>query len=251
MYSKISLDAGHNAYPDTGANALKFEDNLTKDVVSLVIPRLQKLGIEAVDCSPYNKTFSSVGESLAYRCELANNSRSQLHLCIHFNCGGGHGVEVYAMSATGKEVAQRVCDDISILGYTNRGVKDGSNLYVLKNTNMPAILIECAFVDSTEDMGRYNAEDLANAIVRGVTGQVIQSSTLVQEPKLVEVPRYDESIPAGVFQIPGTKFYIEPRTDGGMGIHTDRGNYIVIGKGFTDAYWNNNNGQGGSKRISG
>lgn len=249
-YTKFSGDAGHNAYPDTGANAIKFEDTLTKEVWGLVQQKLKILNLTVTDCTPYGKSFNSVGESLAYRCTVANNSGAQFHICIHFNCGGGHGVEVYAISAAGKEVAQRVCDAISELGFTNRGVKDGSSLYVLKNTRMPAILIECAFVDSAEDMSRYNAEVMANAIVKGITGQSVQSTAPIA--KTDPYPTYEETVPTGpnIYQIPGMPFYIEKRTDGDMSIHLDRGNYITLRKGGApEVYWNNNKGAGGSKRL--
>ena len=35
---------------------------------------------------------------------------------------------------------------------------------------MPAMFIECCFIDSESDMARYNAEDIANAIVKGLVG---------------------------------------------------------------------------------
>lgn len=42
---------------------------------------------------------------------------------------------------------------------------------------MEAILIECCFIDSAEDMNRYDAESMANAIVLGLVGR------LPEEPK--------------------------------------------------------------------
>lgn len=67
----------------------------------------------------------------------------------------------------------------------------------------------------------------------------------------VPAPKYDETIPTGpnIFPILG-KFYIELRTDGDMGIHLDRGNYITIRKGGAPMVtWNNNKGQGGQKKL--
>jgi N-acetylmuramoyl-L-alanine amidase len=37
---------------------------------------------------------------------------------------------------------------------------------------MPAILVECCFIDSSKDMNLFNAEAMANAIVKGLTGKV-------------------------------------------------------------------------------
>ncbi|OAA90698.1 peptidoglycan recognition protein family protein [Clostridium coskatii] len=67
----------------------------------------------------------------------------------------------------------------------------------------------------------------------------------------VSVPKYDEFIPTGpnIMPILGC-FYIEKRTDGDMGIHLDRGNYITIRKGGAPMVtWNNNKGQGGQKKL--
>lgn len=77
---------------------------------------------------------------------------------------------------------------------------------------------------------------------------LISISTVTQS---VTAPRYEETIPTGpsIFPILN-KFYIELRSDGDMGIHMDRGNYIVIRKGGApEVYWNNNQGAGGSKRL--
>ena len=170
---KLSFDAGHNCTPDVGATGIRQEDNLTKEVVNLIVPKLRRLGHSTVDCTQYGQVFESVSESLEFRCDRANANGSELHGCIHFNCGGGNGVEVYAVSSKGKEYAEKICTEIEALGYTNRGVKDGSHLYVVNRTNMPCVLVECSFVDSAEDMNRYNANDFANAIIKAITGSVI------------------------------------------------------------------------------
>lgn len=169
---KISGDAGHNCYPDTGSTGYKKEDNLTKEVWTLVQSKLKAIGVQTVDCTPYNMTFSSVNQSLAYRVNKANTSNSDLHLCIHFNAGGGNGVECYVVGTGGKAetYAKGICKEVASLGFTNRGVKV-ANFYVPRYTNMSCVLIECAFVDSKADMDRYNGEKMANAIVKAVTGQ--------------------------------------------------------------------------------
>lgn len=167
---KFGIDIGHNCSPDIGATGMRQEDNLTKEVGTLVIQKLRNMGHGVTDCLPPHA--STVVESLYLRVNAANRDNVDVYISIHFNCGGGTGTEVYAVSPKGREIAQRVLDEVVALGYVNRGVKDGSQLYVLKNTSMPAILVECSFVDSPHDMAAYNAESFANAIVKGLTGQV-------------------------------------------------------------------------------
>lgn len=168
-----SIDAGHNCIPDIGATGFKQEDVLTKEVVEKIIEKVRALSYVITDCTPYDQTFSNVGRSLEFRCKKANSSGSQFHLCIHFNAGGGEGVEVYAVSQEGKDYAAKICAEIEALGYGNRGVKDGSHLYVVNRTNMPCCLVECSFIDNKEDMNKYNADQIARAIVKAVIGQVV------------------------------------------------------------------------------
>jgi len=165
---KISIDAGHNCTPDVGAKGFKQEDVLTKEVTAKIIKRLQNTNNAVLDCTPYKQIFLNLEQSLKYRCSKANQFNSDVHLCIHFNAGGGEGVECYATSQTGKNYAGKICKEIATLGYVNRGVKDGSHLYVVNNTTMPCVLVECSFVDSARDMNAYNADSLANAIVNAV-----------------------------------------------------------------------------------
>lgn len=163
-----SIDAGHNCTPDRGATGFKQEDVLTKEVVANIIEKVRALSFAITDCTPYDQTFSNVAGSLEFRCAKANSSGSKLHLCIHFNSGGGEGVEVYAVSQVGKDYAAKICAKIAALGYGNRGVKEGNHLYVVNRTNMPCCLVECSFLDNKEDMNRYNADQIAGAIVSAV-----------------------------------------------------------------------------------
>ena len=47
-----------------------------------------------------------------------------------------------------------VCNNISALGFNNRGVKAGTGLYVIRRTKAKSMLIEVCFVD-TEDANKY------------------------------------------------------------------------------------------------
>ncbi|MBD2690854.1 N-acetylmuramoyl-L-alanine amidase [Anabaena catenula] len=169
---KFGIDMGHNCPPDTGASGIKFEDNLTVEIGTKVIAKLKSLGHEAISCNP--SSASTVSQSLGRRCDIANRNKVDLYVSIHFNAfnGKANGTEIFAISDAGKKTAKSVLDEIIKLGFFNRGVKSGSHLYVLRNTNMSAILIECCFIDSAKDMQLYDGEAMASAIVKGLTGKV-------------------------------------------------------------------------------
>ncbi len=169
---KFGIDIGHNCPPDTGARGIKFEDNLTLDVGNRVVSKLSALGHQVILCKP--NSASTVLQSLAQRCNTANANRVDVFVSIHFNAfnGKANGTEIFAGSETSRRIAKPVLDEIVKLGFFNRGVKSGSHLYVVRNTNMPAILVESCFLDSQKDMNLYNPEALANAIVKGLTGRL-------------------------------------------------------------------------------
>ena len=168
---KFLIDCGHTlSGGDTGAIGCgKLEQNLTREVGMKVITKLQALGHTVVNCTV--DYASSMSESLATRVNKANNAGGDLYVCIHFNAsnGQGHGTEVFTHNGKELTQARNVLNNLCSLGYTNRGIKS-ANLYVINHTNMNAMLIECCFIDNANDMSKYNAENFANAIVKGLVG---------------------------------------------------------------------------------
>lgn len=169
---KIGIDCGHTlSGADYGAVGIKAESNLTREVGNRVIQKLQKLGHTVVNCTV--DSASSVNSSLSQRVSKANNSNLDLFVSIHFNAfnGGAYGTEVYTYGANRLSSAVSVLNNIVSLGYTNRGIKDGSSLYVIRNTSAKSMLIECCFIDNTSDMNKFNAEKMADEIVKGLVGR--------------------------------------------------------------------------------
>ena len=175
---KFLIDCGHTlSGGDTGAIGCgKLEQNLTREVGSKDIAKLQALGHTVVNCTvDYASTLS---ESLAARVNKANNAGGDLYVCIHFNAsnGAGHGTEVFTYNGKELTQARNVLNNICSLGYSNRGIK-GANLYVINHTNMNAMLLECCFIDYASDLSKYNAENFANAIVKGLVGTTTSTTT--------------------------------------------------------------------------
>ena len=177
---KIFIDPGHNhSGADTGAtgNGLKEQD-ITYLVASKVKPILERCGIEvklsrnAITDSLAN---NSVNASLSTRTRMANDWGADLFVSIHCNAGGGTGTETYSYQAgisSAYKLAQAVQKRmIEMVGLPDRGVKTKS-LYVLHYTNMPAILVETAFIDHKNDAAVLGSETgqqaFAEAIARGI-----------------------------------------------------------------------------------
>jgi uncharacterized protein YjdB len=165
----FAIDIGHNANYDTGAVGIKAEDVVNKEVGTRVIAKLKALGYTVIDCSPTNAT--STTNSLQQRCDIANAAHADYFMSIHFNIANGaaSGSEAYIGSNLINDKAQQILANLANIGYINRGVRDNSRgLYVLSNTDMPAMLVECAFLDSVSDMNRYDQNAIADALVNGL-----------------------------------------------------------------------------------
>ena len=63
------------------------------------------------------------------------------------------------------------CGSIGIIKESTEArkvVKERRDLYVLRHTNAPAMLVECCFVDDKDDVKRYTAKKMAKAIADGI-----------------------------------------------------------------------------------
>ena len=168
----LAIDIGHNVPYDTGAVGIRREDDLNRLVGNSLISKLRKRGITVVNCTP--NTVKSLNDSLYQRVITANNCGATLFVSIHHNaCPGEYGTEVLFIKdnyqdGLSTKVGEAILNELASIGLKNRGVKDRRDLYVINNTSMPALIIECAFVDSSSDMANYNPEKTADAIYKGI-----------------------------------------------------------------------------------
>lgn len=170
---KIGIDKGHNLAVNRGASGIEQEDDLTAELGSLVITELRGRGHVAVDCTP--ASANSRRNSLKKRVSAANAANVDRFISIHFNAsdGNGKGTEVlyFPTSNPSHQIALKVLPPLVALGFKDRGVKKRDDLYVLRHTHMPAVLIEVCFCDSISDMTMYRsigATDIAKSIVDGI-----------------------------------------------------------------------------------
>jgi len=164
----VSFDYGHlQSGQDTSANGIVNEFKAIREYAPVCVNELMRQGHTLINCTP--PSIMTLQQSLRYRIDKANASGSQLHICFHINAfnGQAHGSEIEVASDSGEKYGQSVLNEICKLGFTNRGIKR-PNLYITRNTNMPAILIEPFFCDNAEDVRLYNPNSLGLAIAKGV-----------------------------------------------------------------------------------
>ena len=152
----ICLDAGHGG-PDPGAvaNGLR-EADIAFEVVGGLARILRGEGFEVILSRPQ----PDVNPGINARWQSANAQGADYFISIHVNAGGGQGAETFYFrdsserSRRSENFAHYVNNWYAErMGLRNRGVKPDTSTHigaigVLRQTRMPAILVELAFIDS-------------------------------------------------------------------------------------------------------
>ncbi|WP_302594352.1 N-acetylmuramoyl-L-alanine amidase [Acidaminococcus intestini] len=174
---KVFLNPGHapNGHPDPGA--VNEETGLRESDVALAVGKSAASYLNAAGV----ETELLQSDSLEEICEAANTSDANIFVSIHCNAAEAeeaNGTETWACAGSYRGGMLANCiqrELVDALGTTDRGVKiatPGVNgLYVLTNTDMPAVLIELAFITNPRDENilAHDQDALARAVARGVT----------------------------------------------------------------------------------
>ena len=167
---KEIIDAGHGG-SDSGATGNGMaEKNLT---LAIVLAAKRSFDKDSRFQVSYTRT-SDTYPSLSQRAKLANNKNADMFLCVHINSASAsaHGTETLWSKSrnsatqkkglTSKTLATAMQSAaVAATGFTNRGLVDRPNLYVLKHTNMPACLIEYGFISNRKESARMKANTSA------------------------------------------------------------------------------------------
>ncbi|KUO76261.1 MAG: N-acetylmuramoyl-L-alanine amidase [Desulfosporosinus sp. BRH_c37] len=181
----ILIDPGHGG-PDSGAIGPNstYEKNNSLAIALTLNDILTQAGAKTIltrdkDISPavnYSET-----EDLQARVNIANQTKPDLFISIHNNASSSNleaqGTETYYSEDNPKKLESVHLANsiqsaaIETLKTTNRGLKE-SRLYVLRNTTMPAILLEIAFISNSYEEARLQnptfRKNVATAIFHGI-----------------------------------------------------------------------------------
>ncbi len=174
---KIFIDPGHGGY-DPGAVGNGLEE---KDIV-LSIALIEEQLFLARGQQVKMSRDRNVAVSLSQRVNEANSWGADVFIANHINAGGGIGEEVWCSiyGGMGRIYATKVEKNLSEI-FKSRGVKtkQGSNgdyFYVIRETTMPAILVESGFIDNAEDAKKLKDPDIiqkcAEAVVNGILDEI-------------------------------------------------------------------------------
>jgi len=171
----VVIDPGHGG-PDPGAIGIGGirETDVVLEVSKIVKKLLSEKGVN-VKLTRKNE----IDLDLPPRVSYANNSDADIFVSIHANASRGkrrdiNGLETfYYRGWRGRLLAKKIQKQILRVspGSPDRGVKQG-RFYVIKNTRMPAVLVEIGFLTGRLDARRLekttHRKRLAYAISKGI-----------------------------------------------------------------------------------
>lgn len=152
---RVYINPGHSD-KDPGAVGYETERKLNVAVCLFMDAYLMENYICESRITPGNI------DSLTEICNDANKYGADLFVSVHFNAGGGDGYEALVYSQKRVPLGEIFAKHVEAIGQNLRlygaapGVKIRPDLAVLKNTNMPAVLNEGAFVDNLKDIQDWN-----------------------------------------------------------------------------------------------
>jgi hypothetical protein len=154
---------------------------------------------------------------LKTRTDKANTWGADVYFSFHKNGNTGQwgswgGTETFCYgSGKSLELAKVIhTAQLKIYGLRDRGIKDGKHLHIIKKTNMPSVLLEGAFMDSTTDIVKLRDDnvlrnvgcEVAHAVAKyyGLKKKEIPVELKVEEAKVNNVSYTDKvSVPNTAF----------------------------------------------------
>jgi len=167
---RIFLDPGHGG-TDTGAvaNGLQ-EKNITLAIAKKIRDKLANY--EGVQVKLSRESDTSL--SLKQRTDMANAWGANYLISVHINAGGGTGFESYTYNGnySGKQETNRKRSILhaeimrQLSGVRDRGYKE-SNLHMVRESHMEAVLTENLFIDNADDAAKLKQDAWLDKIAQG------------------------------------------------------------------------------------
>jgi N-acetylmuramoyl-L-alanine amidase len=204
MSKLIGLDNGHGLStlgkrtpiftdgtksPYTGESFM-HEWEFNRRTVQLLKIELERCGFRTIELSP-----SEVDTTIEARAKLANNVKADFVLSIHANAmtgawGSANGIETLTWSSgdslrIGKILQKSL---VSATGLADRGIKDGTWLGILKQTAMPAVLVECGFMDNLAEAKKLLTEEYRKTVAVALAKGLCEAFSVSYVAEVVQVP---------------------------------------------------------------
>lgn len=178
----VVVDAGHGGSESGASYGGIYEKNLNLKIAKYVQNELEKNGVRV-----YMTRTTDSTTPLSSRTNLANSVNADLFVSVHNNAmtnkSAVNGTEVlYPTSSIIKNgissysLATKLQNTVSgLAGTYNKGIINRNNLYVLNHTNMPAVIVEVAYMTNSGDLKKLKSEEFLEKAGRAIAQGILES----------------------------------------------------------------------------
>lgn len=173
----VVVDVGHGG-KDTGTYAMA--GNWKEKDFNLDFARKIADVWESEDVHLYFTRLQDINIDLDERVNFANAMDADLFVSVHCNSSdedSGEGLEVLyktnKFAQESKKLAEKCLEElVSVTGMARRNLLNGNNIHIIRNANMPTVLLELGFLTDKEDIAfllkEENREKMAKAICKSI-----------------------------------------------------------------------------------
>jgi len=167
----IVIDAGHGDFDSGSENLGYFEKDINLELALKLEHALKEEGY-AVIMTRNDDSFLELYE----RSDLANETKADLFISIHQNSymedSSVNGIEVYynsEKSTNDEELAQSIQGGlINETRATDREIRADNGLVVIRETTMPSVLIETAYISNKNELSLITSDNYQDKVIRGI-----------------------------------------------------------------------------------
>lgn len=170
---KICIDPGHSGPVEPGACA----GTVTEAAVNLAVSRFLRAELAMRGYEVRVTRYGNIeSDGLAFRADISNEWEADLFISLHCNSAPrveADGTETYYFPGSNEGRRLALCIQHCLtdaLLTADRGVKEG-NFQVLRETDCPAVLVECGFLSNP-----YDCEMLADPLEQWRIGAAIAAA---------------------------------------------------------------------------
>ncbi len=184
VYDKVVVvDAGHGGRA-SGAVKLGISE---KDIDLKIVLELQRIMEEnAENIGVYYTRTDDSNPTLDQRVRLANKVKADLFVSVHNNASrngnfsslNGTQVLYNEEDETGlsKAFAQICLDEVTEAAESRKiGLLEGSGIYIIRNSEVPAALIEVGFMTNREELEKLNTQEYQQIAAEGIYQAILQA----------------------------------------------------------------------------
>ena len=165
-FRTVVIDPGHGGHDKGGQWGRVYEKHLALDTAMRLEATLKRMGYQTV-----MTRRSDYFISLPQRVSTGNRYKNAIFVSIHYNYTWKEnvsGLETFYYSRAGRSLARYVQSSLVRRTRTVDRKAKFARYYVIRNSKLPAILVEGGFVSNEKERNRMKSAYFREAIARGI-----------------------------------------------------------------------------------